>query len=61
MFGTNRGSCCYLFGTNCAARYSARPRRLPPPGQHIAWRAEDPAALDIENGRGHLDPVRAGI
>ena len=32
------------------------------PDQHIAWRAEDPAGLDIETAVGlHLDPVRAGI
>ena len=34
------------------------------PDQHIAWRAEDPAGIDIETAAGlhpERDPVRAGI
>jgi hypothetical protein len=30
------------------------------PDQHIAWRAADPAGLDIETAAG-LRPVRAGV
>ena len=36
--------------------------RLVRPDQHIAWRAGDPAGLDIETAAGlHLDTVRGGL